>query len=157
MTRKRDRFGPEFYMLKGKLAVPVNSVEEWARVFEDSQRIVRQTHFQNAEPWLSADTQRHRHAEASRIRLGMASSGLKDEFIASTILVSTVFLGLNMRFGPGLPLLFETMVFNGPLQDEMARYSTWQEAEAGHDEFCDRVKTALVEQEQRNFAERLKQ
>lgn len=47
--------------------------------------------------------------------------------------ISTVFLGLNHRFGVGRPLIFETMVFGGPLDGEMARYSTWKEAEAGHE------------------------
>jgi hypothetical protein len=58
--------------------------------------------------------------------------------------VSTVFLGLDHGWG-GVPLLFETMVFRGtttalgrevPAQsdgeDEFARYSTWDEAVAGH-------------------------
>lgn len=46
--------------------------------------------------------------------------------------VSTVFLGLNHRFGPGPPLLFETMIFGGKRDQAMWRYSTWAEAEAGH-------------------------
>lgn len=46
--------------------------------------------------------------------------------------VSTVFLGLNHRFGPGKPLLFETMVFGGPHDELCDRYETWEEAEAGH-------------------------
>ncbi len=47
--------------------------------------------------------------------------------------VSTVFLGLDHNHtGKGPPLLFETMVFGGPLHDEQWRYCTWEEAEAGH-------------------------
>ena len=47
--------------------------------------------------------------------------------------VSTVFLGLDHQFSNGAPLLFETMVFrNGDGQD-MDRYSTWDEAVAGHE------------------------
>ena len=46
--------------------------------------------------------------------------------------VSTVFLGLNHRFGPGPPLLFETLIFGGKRDQAMWRYSTWDEAEAGH-------------------------
>lgn len=48
--------------------------------------------------------------------------------------VSTVFLGLDYRFGAGDPLLFETMIFGGPLNGEMWRYETWAQAEAGHRE-----------------------
>lgn len=54
-------------------------------------------------------------------------------------LVSTVFLGLNHSFGEGPPLLFETLVFKGPLADEMDRYSTWEEAERGHATMVERV------------------
>src|SRR5690349_9444258 len=46
--------------------------------------------------------------------------------------VSTVFLGLNHRFGPGTPLLFETMIFGGPHDEFCDRYATWDEAAAGH-------------------------
>ena len=54
--------------------------------------------------------------------------------------VSTVFLGLNHSYGDGPPLLFETLVFDGPLDGEMDRYSTWAEAEAGHEAMCVRVR-----------------
>lgn len=46
--------------------------------------------------------------------------------------VSTVFLGLDHRFGDGVPLLFETMIFGGPHDQYQDRYTTWAEAEAGH-------------------------
>jgi hypothetical protein len=47
--------------------------------------------------------------------------------------VSTVFMGLNHRFsGDGPPLIFETLVFGGDHDGAMDRYSTWEEAEAGH-------------------------
>lgn len=53
--------------------------------------------------------------------------------------VSTVFLGLDHRFGEGPPLLFETMVFGGPLDGEMDRYETWEDAVEGHKTMADRV------------------
>jgi len=47
--------------------------------------------------------------------------------------VSTVFLGLSHQFGDGPPLIFETMIFGGPDDQEyQERYSTWEEAVAGH-------------------------
>lgn len=46
--------------------------------------------------------------------------------------VSTVFLGLDHQFGEGPPLLFETMIFGGTNDGWQDRYSTWEEAEAGH-------------------------
>jgi hypothetical protein len=59
--------------------------------------------------------------------------------------VSTVFLGLNHQYeSGGPPLIFETMVFGGPLDDEMDRYSTEAEAEAGHVRMVDRVRAAIT-------------
>ena len=47
--------------------------------------------------------------------------------------VSTVFLGLDHSpGGDGPPLLFETMIFGGANNEAQWRYSTWDEAEAGH-------------------------
>ena len=50
-------------------------------------------------------------------------------------LVSTVWLGLNHRFGEGPPLIFETMVFASK-EDfadlECERYTTEEEAIVGH-------------------------
>jgi hypothetical protein len=58
--------------------------------------------------------------------------------------VSTVFLGLDHRFGPGSPVLFETMVFGGPLDQEQNRYATWDEALAGHHALLKRVTARQV-------------
>jgi hypothetical protein len=46
--------------------------------------------------------------------------------------ISTVFLWLDYGFGFGPPMLFETMVFTFSRGGDMDRYSTWDEAEAGH-------------------------
>jgi len=55
--------------------------------------------------------------------------------------ISTVFLGLDHQFNPGgLPLLFETMVFGGEHDQFQNRYTTWEEAERGHDEAVAMVK-----------------
>ena len=61
------------------------------------------------------------------------------------ILISTVFLGVNYNFGNGDPLLFETMVFGGKLDGEQDRYSTWDEAEKGHQEMVKRVEESINE------------
>lgn len=66
--------------------------------------------------------------------------------VTSEITVSTVFLGLDHRFsGEGPPLVFETMIFAPDAVKEkltragdwfwgewMRRYSSWDDAEAGH-------------------------
>lgn len=55
--------------------------------------------------------------------------------------VSTVWLGLDHNYGDGPPLIFETMVFPGAgNMDEldMRRYSTEEQALAGHEEICEK-------------------
>lgn len=56
--------------------------------------------------------------------------------------ISTVFLGIDHSFGHGHPLLYETMVFGGPLDQEQERYSTREDALAGHAATVERVKAA---------------
>lgn len=47
--------------------------------------------------------------------------------------VSTVWLGINHRFGDGPPLIFETMVFPSKVSElDCERYSTEAQARAGH-------------------------
>ena len=55
------------------------------------------------------------------------------------VLISTVFLGLDHSWGEGPPILFETMIFGGKLDQEQERYSTWDEAEEGHKQMVERV------------------
>lgn len=65
------------------------------------------------------------------------------DMLPDGVRVSTVFLGLDHSFGAGPPLLFETLVFEGPMDGEMDRYSTWDEAERGHAAMVERVRAAL--------------
>ena len=60
--------------------------------------------------------------------------------------VSTVFLGLdhNMREG-GDPILFESMIFGGPLDQEQQRYSSYAEAERGHQELVTKARIAAAQ------------
>jgi hypothetical protein len=68
------------------------------------------------------------------------------KFINFTILgdgkwVSTVWLGMNYNFDDDIPLIFETMVF--PSKDnyediDCDRYSTLEEAIAGHQKMIDK-------------------
>lgn len=50
------------------------------------------------------------------------------------IRISTVYLGLDHRFGEGPPLIFETMLFGGEeaLDQWQMRYATKEEALRGH-------------------------
>jgi hypothetical protein len=56
--------------------------------------------------------------------------------------VSTVFLGLDHSFLDGPPVLWESMVFGGPLDGEQYRYHRRHEALAGHEELLQRVQAA---------------
>jgi hypothetical protein len=62
--------------------------------------------------------------------------GQADRNIAKTQLdncqVSTVFLGIDHSFGMGSPMLFETMIFGGEYNEYTWRYSTYAQAEIGH-------------------------
>lgn len=57
----------------------------------------------------------------------------RDE-LESGVVISTVWLGLDHQWGDGPPLIFETMVFGGPNDQDQYRYSTEDEARAGHAE-----------------------
>lgn len=57
---------------------------------------------------------------------------VKQTHLPDNIKVSTVFLGIDHGFGSDKPVLFETMVFGGEHDQYQDRYSTWDEAEAGH-------------------------
>lgn len=60
------------------------------------------------------------------------------------VLISTVFLGLDHRFfGKGKPILYETMVFGGKLDQMMERYCTKEQAIKGHNAIVKKVKEAL--------------
>ncbi len=62
-----------------------------------------------------------------------------------TVRVSTIFLGRDHNFfgEDGPPLLFETCVFGGALGRDIERYSTYEQAEQGHELMCLRVRNSL--------------
>jgi len=90
-----------WYVLKDKVPVPCDNVEEWGRFMENTNnRIVRKT---------TIETE------------------------IENVEVSTVFLGIDHSFSSnGPPILFETMVFGGPTDQEQWRYVTWEEATTDH-------------------------
>jgi hypothetical protein len=74
---------------------------------------------------------------------GRGSRIVAKEYVYGS-LISTVFLGLDHNYGEGPPLLFETLVFGGPMDGECRRCTTWQEAEEQHEAMVERVKDAYV-------------
>jgi hypothetical protein len=81
---------------------------------------------------------------------GAALASGADRHVAETtvgdVWVSTVWLGLDHSWDDGPPLIFETMVFGGPCNEEMHRYSTEVQALAGHDQMVARVQQACVKE-----------
>lgn len=59
--------------------------------------------------------------------------------------VSTVFLGLDHSFGGKEPVLWETMILGGEHDMEQQRYTSVQDALAGHREMCNRIATIVCE------------
>jgi hypothetical protein len=64
--------------------------------------------------------------------------------VTSQVRVSTVFLGIDHRWlGKGPPIVFETMIFGGPLDGDQWRYSSWDDAEAGHKAAVRKARAAI--------------
>ena len=62
--------------------------------------------------------------------------------VSDGVEVSTVFLAIDHAFGGMVPILWETLVFGGPLDGEMERYSSREGAEAGHEAMVKRAREA---------------
>jgi hypothetical protein len=59
--------------------------------------------------------------------------------------VSTVFLGINHNFSEGPPILWETMIFGGPLDQEQSRCSgSREQAEAMHQSMLSKLLSHLA-------------
>lgn len=71
-----------------------------------------------------------------------ADRHVADETI-DNVRISTVFLSADYSFQEGPPVLFETMVFGGKLDQEMDRYCTWEQAETGHKAMKQRVQESI--------------
>lgn len=68
------------------------------------------------------------------------------------VMISTVFLAINHNFRRiGRPVLFETMIFEGPLSQSAQRYCTWDEAEQGHVAMVEAVKIAVAASQSRKL------
>jgi hypothetical protein len=117
MTRKD---WPVYYILVGRIPIAVDSLT-WARAFEDRYKTFSQGTF--VDPWRIGDTT-----------------------IDERCHVSTVFLGLDHNFfGRSDPVLFETMIFGGPLDGDQWRYCSYDEAERGHAEAVAQARIAAAQ------------
>jgi len=64
---------------------------------------------------------------------------VKQTKLPDDVRISTVFLGIDHAFMGGPPILFETMIFGGEHDQYQRRYSTWEEAEQGHQETIEMI------------------
>ena len=103
-----------YYILDGKTVRPEPDLLKWAKWIETANRLVRN--------------------DRATVSVAGGAVGFVD--------VSTVFLGIDHSFGEGPPLLFETMIFGGPLDQEQDRCSTWEAAEKMHEKMMERVRSA---------------
>jgi len=87
-------------------------------------------------PWYHA-------ALAAQLSGGVSPNIVAQETVRPGVRVSTVFLGMNANAQH--PTWFETRVFGGPLDGEVAKYATWAEAEVGHARMAERVRGAMTE------------
>jgi len=107
----------------------------WRENFQEFLKVVGHGHYilEGTEPkevslieaaeWMEANNEKRQIARDER----------------GGVTVSTVFLCFDHNFGPGPPVLFETMVFGGEHDGEMERYTTYADALVGHDEMLVRV------------------
>jgi hypothetical protein len=77
-------------------------------------------------------------------------------YLDTDVHVSTVFMGLDHNFtGQGPPILFETMIFGSELDQSMRRYSTWDEAAAGHIALVEQLRKVLADSPSRAVFNRI--
>jgi len=73
------------------------------------------------------------------------------------VMVSTIWLGMNHQYNEGgPPIIFETIIFEGEHDQEMWRYSTFEEALADHHRIVQALKDGVdpnKETEGKNNAE----
>jgi hypothetical protein len=81
---------------------------------------------------------------ASRDRSRVIAQDRDEGDPAHVVTVSTVFLGLDHRFGgAGPPILWESLIFGGVLDGQGDRYTSRAAALAGHQRLCERVAATI--------------
>lgn len=104
----------KFYKLIGHDPVPCSDMDEWVE-------------------WTQANE------VSRRVAFDKLTGDAGDQ-----VHISTVFLSIDHNYGIGEPILFESMVFGGLMDQWQWRYCTWEEAEQGHAEIVRLVRAAEV-------------
>lgn len=82
-----------------------------------------------------------------RTKLTVTDTFFNKEQNAGFVEVSTIFLGLDHRFSPehqSEPVLFETMIFGGPLDQYLDRCCTWEGALRMHELAIEKAKNGKL-------------
>ena len=109
------------YILNGKTPVPCDDLLTWIEWFKKVGNRIAITYLD-----------------------GIPTFGPRGARHCINSMVTTIFTGIDHSRGKdNPPLLFETYVFKGPLDQEMDRYATWEEAEEGHKAMVQKVKEAI--------------
>lgn len=91
------------YTLDGETPVPCHDLAEWGEWMATADRVIRRSEI---------------HTPGT----------------AEPVVVSTVFLGMDHGFGrQDRPVLWESMVFGGRLNERQERYTSHADAVAGHE------------------------
>tara|TARA_R110002072_G_scaffold269651_1_gene428951 strand:- start:257 stop:601 length:345 start_codon:yes stop_codon:yes gene_type:complete len=107
------------YILDGHTPVKCEDTLKWGKWFESANRVVKK--------------------DTAKVTLNGHNVG--------EIRVSTVFLGVDYNLSDiGEPLLFETMVFGGELDQHCDRCSTWEAAEKMHELWIEKVKLSAKDE-----------
>ena len=77
--------------------------------------------------------------------MGVPDARRVGDTIIGNLRISTMFLGLDHQLGHGPPLLFESMAFGLPKDEDewRERCTTWEQAEAMHAAMCERAHALL--------------
>lgn len=105
----------------GRTPIPCEDLLVWAKWFENSREEVKRCRVKRTEGTLTLDPHSKKH-----------------------LIASTVFLCLDHNYtGEGPPLLFESMLFQDGEEIFCFRYSTWDEAEEGHNTILENLTVML--------------
>lgn len=95
--------------------------------------------------WYGLDGQLIGIQEAERLLVDPIACRIAHTKIVTSkgaITVSTVYLVLDHSFGDGPPVLWESMVFGGPIDEDQRRYTSRADAVTGHAELVSLTRSA---------------
>lgn len=93
----------------------------------------------NPVPTFDADAHADWWMQSRRDRSYVIAQDRDEAAAPGGVLVSTVFLGIDHQYDDGPPVLWESLVFGGPLDGQQRRYTSRDAALVGHQDLCRQV------------------